>query len=267
MKPKFKSVSKNTYTEFKPPASLKDISIKGFKFTCIPDIGQNVNFFLSPSYTTEIIFLNFKSAGNPGIFIKGPHTIPLLINAEEETFLISIKFRPLVLPAMLDFKTSLIVNKLAKIDSVVSETDVILINNLMKKYKNGFVRAISDFFSRKDSDYSLDEKIKRSIDIILRTEGNIKLNELYDKIKINKRTFQRIFKLNTGLTAKDFCKLARFESVSRKLVRNSENNFDVIFEGGFFDQAHFTKEFKQFAGLPPSEYKIRQKTISYKNLI
>jgi AraC-like DNA-binding protein len=37
-------------------------------------------------------------------------------------------------------------------------------------------------------------------------------------------------------------------------TRQHRQLMQVVFDSGYFDQAHFIKEFKLFTGLPPTDY-------------
>ncbi len=57
-----------------------------------------------------------------------------------------------------------------------------------------------------------------------------------------------------GTTAKKFASIVRFNSVLENL-KESKTLTEICFEYNFFDQAHFIKDFKQFTGDTPENYK------------
>ena len=66
---------------------------------------------------------------------------------------------------------------------------------------------------------------------------------------------QRRFKEETGLTIKEFIRIRRIRSSLIQLMLKGEDYQDVIYESGYFDQAHFIREFKLFLKETPSNYK------------
>ena len=71
---------------------------------------------------------------------------------------------------------------------------------------------------------------------------------------LSARQLRRIFNYYIGTTAKTFSNVVRFQYIlnadpSQRRLKNDKLYFDV----GFFDQAHFIKNFKTFYGVTPSQ--------------
>ncbi|XLS29622.1 DUF6597 domain-containing transcriptional factor [Flavobacteriaceae bacterium M23B6Z8] len=71
---------------------------------------------------------------------------------------------------------------------------------------------------------------------------------------LSPRQLRRIFNFHIGTTAKSFSNVVRFQYIlnathSMQSLKKNKLYFDV----GFFDQAHFIKNFKTFYGVTPSE--------------
>ena len=70
----------------------------------------------------------------------------------------------------------------------------------------------------------------------------------------HKHLIQR-FRDEVGLTPKRFCRIRRFRSVLRTIQnQNTVDWADIACACGYFDQAHFIREFRDFSGLNPSAY-------------
>ena len=55
-------------------------------------------------------------------------------------------------------------------------------------------------------------------------------------------------------------KIIRFNKAAQLLLNDSENSLtEISYTCGYFDQAHFIKDFKEFGGISPSEF-LRYKT-------
>jgi AraC-like DNA-binding protein len=74
------------------------------------------------------------------------------------------------------------------------------------------------------------------------------------KYGISARYLQKLFLQNTGLTPKSFLKINRFRHSLGFLDNKQESLTTIAYNCGYFDQSHFTKEFKLFSGATPSEY-------------
>jgi len=87
---------------------------------------------------------------------------------------------------------------------------------------------------------------------LLHHDGNISIEKIASLSCLGLRQFERICKDRIGLPAKLFARLVRFS----KAYRQRENFPDlswthIAYESGYFDQAHFIRDFKKFAGVAP----------------
>lgn len=76
-----------------------------------------------------------------------------------------------------------------------------------------------------------------------------------DQFGISVRTLERQFKTQVGLSPSKFIKIARFQRALR--IKNSNPTATlalVAAESGYYDQAHFSRDFKDLTGLSPAEY-------------
>ena len=71
----------------------------------------------------------------------------------------------------------------------------------------------------------------------------------------SERTLLRKFKEGVGVTPKVFQRLARFERTLRSLLLGRIGSYlPLALAGGYYDQAHFSKEFKRLVGETPQAY-------------
>jgi AraC-like DNA-binding protein len=77
---------------------------------------------------------------------------------------------------------------------------------------------------------------------------------LNEKLFISQSPFEKRFRKVVGTTAKKFASIVRFNSVLDNLSK-SKSLTEICYENNFFDQAHFIKDFKQFTGDTPENFK------------
>lgn len=71
---------------------------------------------------------------------------------------------------------------------------------------------------------------------------------------LSQRQLRRIFNYYIGTTAKSFSNVVRFQHIlNAKLSKTSLKQSKPYYDVGFFDQAHFIKNFKTCYGVTPSE--------------
>lgn len=174
-----------------------------------------------PGYKEFALGCDFDYIGMrffPGVF-------PLLFNVDAK--IISDRDPPLksVLPDFSrrieeeihpDLSLGEIVNRLlAKLESVV------------KKQKNSF-----------------DPRFSKALVFLLERRGVLNTESDLDT-GLSPRQLRRVFNYYLGTTPKSFAKVVRFQNVL------SSGDPKRYYEAGFFDQAHFIKDFKTFYGVTP----------------
>ncbi len=75
------------------------------------------------------------------------------------------------------------------------------------------------------------------------------------QISLSARRFIEVFRDEVGLTPKLFCRVRRFQQVLRRVAQGRPVGWaGVAADCGYFDQAHFIRDFRAFSGLNPSAY-------------
>lgn len=90
---------------------------------------------------------------------------------------------------------------------------------------------------------------------ILQKNGDVRMKELEEKTGYSARYLQRILSENVGLSPKVVSENVRFQSVLRMMYENPQLSLtEMAHKVGFYDQAHFTKVFKEYVELSPSVF-------------
>jgi AraC-like DNA-binding protein len=75
------------------------------------------------------------------------------------------------------------------------------------------------------------------------------------RLHISKRTMQRLFSQYVGVSPKWVIKRYRLHDAAEQVASGSiEDWARLAAELGYFDQAHFIKDFKKLVGQTPGEY-------------
>jgi len=85
--------------------------------------------------------------------------------------------------------------------------------------------------------------------------GGTSLRELAGTLGVTLRTLERRVAADTGLGPKPLQRVLRFRSALRLLEQIPRGQWSsAAIRAGYFDQAHMIREFRGFAGMPPSTY-------------
>jgi AraC-like DNA-binding protein len=92
-------------------------------------------------------------------------------------------------------------------------------------------------------------------------QSQIGLNEMSDLISMTVPSFCRYFKKLTGKTFTRFVNEYRLVHAAKLLSEEQMSITEVCFESGFSNYSHFTKQFKDFLGKSPSNYRSEFKQV------
>jgi AraC-like DNA-binding protein len=94
-----------------------------------------------------------------------------------------------------------------------------------------------------------------AIDII-KSHGEIRVNELLQKHSFHARRLQRVFLDELGVTAKVLARIVRFNHAKQMIEKNPYIDLlTLTYECGYSDQPHFTRNFREMFGITPSDFK------------
>jgi AraC-like DNA-binding protein len=97
--------------------------------------------------------------------------------------------------------------------------------------------------------------IQAAAKLLHHTKGEYRIAELADYCQISVRQLERGFQRVIGTSPKAFARTLRFEQAQRRLMFDPDADLTKLaYECGYFDQAHFIKDFKAFTGKTPSEH-------------
>lgn len=81
------------------------------------------------------------------------------------------------------------------------------------------------------------------------------VKEVSERTGLSQRRFIQLFREEVGLTPKLFCRIRRFQDVIRLLGNGRRAEWAEVALGcGYFDQAHFVHDFREFSGTTPTAY-------------
>ncbi len=99
---------------------------------------------------------------------------------------------------------------------------------------------------------TIDERIRKGIDLIINNENEkLPISQISTSVCLSTSHFARLLKKETEMTFRKFvlhCKLAK----SIYSMYNNNNLTESAFIGGFADQSHFSRTFKNTFGTKPS---------------
>ncbi len=112
--------------------------------------------------------------------------------------------------------------------------------------------------------YTQDSLIKEIICEIINLKGVVQLDIILKKYDYTIRRIEQRFHKLLGISPKLFARIIKFHNFFVELQKNKNKNLtQLVYDCGYFDQAHFIKNFQEFTGTSPSQFFKEFNVISY----
>jgi AraC-like DNA-binding protein len=103
--------------------------------------------------------------------------------------------------------------------------------------------------------------INRLIDHIAANRDITKVEDIVQIFSVSKRGLQRLFNQYVGVSPKWVIQRCRLHDAVERLTHGTVDDWpQIALELGYFDQAHFIKDFKAVVGVTPAEYARQHET-------
>jgi AraC-like DNA-binding protein len=116
------------------------------------------------------------------------------------------------------------------------------------------IQVVERFLLSQLKDIQADKLIIEAVKMIYDSKGTVRIKELNEKLFISQSPFEKRFRKLVGTTPKKFASIVRFNTVLDSLGK-VKSLTELCYNNNFFDQAHFIKDFKQFTGDTPENFK------------
>jgi AraC-like DNA-binding protein len=199
-------------------------------------------------------FEDGSSIIQPRSFVFGQITTYIEIAPTGITGLVAARFLPDGLRPFLEIPVSSLANKAVAIEDVFGEKGKQLEENVIATTNNSEqIKLIESFLLSGLTDpKTINTITKDCVDIIFQTQGQLDVIELAGKLKINRRNMERKFVEVIGMSPKQLSRVVRLQTTLKMLdQKNFSSLTSLAYESGYYDQAHFIKDFKEFTGISP----------------
>lgn len=118
------------------------------------------------------------------------------------------------------------------------------------------IKIVETFLLKKLKDKAIiDNIVKTTIDAMLLTKGSAPISSILKNDLSKRRQLERKFVEKVGISPKKLGKVIRLQAALKMLLnKKSENLTAIAYDNEYYDQAHFTKDFKEFTGTTPKDF-------------
>jgi AraC-like DNA-binding protein len=89
---------------------------------------------------------------------------------------------------------------------------------------------------------------------LIRSNSELNIASLSKQVYVSERQLQRSFQAYLGISPKAYLKTMRLYKAHRYGLIRSDNYSSIAYQLGYADPAHFTRDFKDYFGVPPEQH-------------
>lgn len=167
-----------------------------------------------------------------------------------------VRFLPTSFPQLFKINASELSNRFEDLSVVLPEFSRFIKNNFnLRNTPQEITDRLDQYFIRLLSNVKIenDVRLDNALNLILQNGGVIDIEKGLDT-GLSPRQLRRLFEFYIGDSAKTFSQIVRFQNFLRvKPTQLSLRKDKLFFDAGYYDQAHFIREFKNFYGATPGK--------------
>lgn len=115
------------------------------------------------------------------------------------------------------------------------------------------IAVVEKFLLSRLNSTTPDQLVAGALGLIYKTQGKIRMKELAEQLHTSQSPLEKRFRQVVGASPKKFASIVRFKNVLQQYDR-SRSLTELGYAAGFYDQAHFIKEFRSFTGRTPEDF-------------
>ncbi|MBK9046050.1 MAG: AraC family transcriptional regulator [Bacteroidetes bacterium] len=242
-----------TYAEFLPEIRLQDFIYCYWQLKTSKPLSEPFIYRVVADGCIDIFFeLNNPKDNFVMGFCKKFTEFPL----NNSFHYIGVRFLPTMFPQLFRINASELSNRFEQLGDVVPKVSAFIADKFHNQLTTRQMQETFDIYFINlinNTTFDNDSRLYNAIEKILQEFGVLNIEQDLNT-GISQRQLRRLFEFYIGDTAKTFAKVVRFQNILR--ARHSSQSLrqnKLFFDAGYYDQAHFIKEFKNFYGVTPSK--------------
>lgn len=204
---------------------------------------------------------NNKRFIQPESFYPGQFTKPFILDFTKSSKCIGVSFHSWVGNFLFDIPAMEFTDKTICLKSISNE------NNLLEKLhysknERDLIFNLENYLIEKIKYYKMDSVTACIAKLIISNPSIPNFKNIIQTSGISRRRIEQRFISSIGLPMSSYARKARFQNAVSLIRANKLKNLSYIgLEAGYYDQSHFIREFKEFSGLTPKDFKKETSTM------
>lgn len=248
------------------PSTILEPYIKNYWiFTTDKDVSNQVlyptvflEFAINISSGDVVTHIGNRSIKMPSLEVLGLLTMPTRITATRGTTLLVTRFHPYASSVFFPNQVSSFTNDSIDLYDILGEEAIQLYDHMIKQHslekKIEILEAflVQRLINNKKNHHNL-KLIECLCNHIYQNSESFNIEKLASHYGFSKRHVQRLFLDLVGVAPQRFFSMQRFNKGLALMQASNASLTSIAHECGYYDQAHFIKEFKSYTGITPSQ--------------
>lgn len=222
----------------------------------VPDGCMELIFILGDDikrYTSETDFII-----QPRAVVVGQITAPFVIQPTGYVNCFAVRFYPYGFVHFISAPLRDLENKETPISellgmSVAAELEKKIISATSNEQRVEIIECF--LFDKLNQKATVDSIVKTTLDTLFATKGDTAIAAILKEDLSKRRQLERNFFKQVGLSPKQLGRVIRLQTALKLLLNKKTGSLtNIAYESEYYDQAHFTKDFKDFTGINPKEF-------------
>lgn len=194
---------------------------------------------------------------SPGLAIGGFATKAVEYINQQGVGSIMVGFKPWGLQAFVDVELKELMNTNSEM-TLHFGSEVSFIEEMLREAHSlgERIRIVEAFLAGKLRRPVLDKAMMHAVGLIVDSKGLIQVENLAQECFMSRRQLLRRFERAIGISPKLFSRILRFQQVFTAMEQASAEPewSHLAYDSGYFDQAHFIHDFREFSGMSPAQF-------------
>jgi methylphosphotriester-DNA--protein-cysteine methyltransferase len=201
----------------------------------------------------------YKNISVPRAFITGQSSKSYQLHLKGQVGMVGIVFKPAGISSLFKLPMYEFVDERINLEDVTGKPACCLSEQIQEASSPAErIRLLEHFLLSQLSRQSLTyDRIDYAANQIIHKQGIIQVSGLIEEVFLCQRQFERKFLYKVGVSAKYYARIRRISFLCASLAANRwqiKDWHDFIHTAGYYDQAHFIKDFNEFTGKSPAVY-------------
>jgi AraC-like DNA-binding protein len=190
-------------------------------------------------------------------WLSGPHSKFIVIDTAPNASMIGVHFKPGGANAFFSMPLNELRNNVVALDVFWNGAAASLRDQLLEApTATDKFRILEDaLLARRRGAELAHPAVRYALGHFIRQSQILSVGAITDQISLSPRRFIELFNDQVGMTPKVFCRVRRFQRALFEIQRRRNLKWaELAPDCGYYDQAHFICDFKEFCGLTPADY-------------